>query len=329
MQAEPLLRIEGLRVVVGARGHQHEVVCGVELDVAKGEVVGLVGESGSGKSLTALAIMRLLPPGALASEGRIFFDGADLLQLPRRAMNERRGRDIAMIFQDPLTALNPAIPVGRQLYDSIRAHGPLGRRAAMAHVEELLNLVGIAHPRERVRAYPHELSGGMRQRVMTALAVASGPKLLIADEPTTALDVTVQAQIMAMLDRIRRELSISVLFISHNLDLVAEVCDRVFVMYAGQMVESGAVETLFETPRHPYTRQLLRCIPRLDGGRGAMATIPGLPPRAGCRPPGCAFEPRCDIPEARCSLEPPPCLRRPGGIAGDLTEHVAACWRAA
>jgi len=209
MQAEPLLRIEGLRVVVGARGRQHEVVCGVDLDVAKGEVIGLVGESGSGKSLTALAIMRLLLPSALASEGRIVFDGVDLMQLPRRAMNERRGRDIAMIFQDPLTALNPAIPVGRQLYDSIRAHQPLGRRAAMAHAEELLHLVGIAHPRERARAYPHELSGGMRQRVMTALAVASGPELLIADEPTTALDVTVQAQIMAMLDRIRRELAIS------------------------------------------------------------------------------------------------------------------------
>jgi oligopeptide/dipeptide ABC transporter ATP-binding protein len=319
--AEPLLRVDGLWVTFGSRATQREVVRNVDLRVERGEVVALVGESGSGKSLTALAIMQLLPAGARASSGRVMFDGTDLLQLRRRAMNERRGRDIAMIFQDPLTALNPAIPIGRQIYDCLRTHGDFGHRAATTRVEELLALVGIAHPHERARAYAHELSGGMRQRVMTALAVACGPKLLIADEPTTALDVTVQAQIMAMLDRIRRELGLAVLFISHNLDLVAEICDRTFVMYAGSVVESGPVETLFAAPKHPYTRQLLRCIPRLDWTSGPMPTIPGLPPRVGELPPGCAFAPRCDAAEERCGIEKPPIWREPG--------HMAVCWRAA
>jgi oligopeptide/dipeptide ABC transporter ATP-binding protein len=265
--------------------------------------------------------MQLLPHGARASSGRVFLEGADLLQLPRQAMNDRRGRDVAMIFQDPLTALNPTIPVGRQIYDCIRTHDDLGRTAAMNRVEELLALVGIPHPHERARAYPHELSGGMRQRVLTALAVSCGPKLLIADEPTTALDVTVQAQIMAMLDRVRRELGIAVLFISHNLDLVAEICDRTCVMYAGSIVESGPVETLFAAPRHPYTRQLMRCIPRLEQEDGPMPTIPGLPPRAGELPPGCTFAPRCDAAEPRCGRERPPTWREPG--------HLAVCWNAA
>jgi oligopeptide/dipeptide ABC transporter ATP-binding protein len=317
---EPLLRVDGLYVTFGAGANQRDVVRNVDLRIERGEVVALVGESGSGKSLTALAIMQLLPNGSRISSGRVEFDGVDLLGLKRRAMNERRGRDIAMVFQDPLTALNPTIPVGRQIYDCLRTHGNLGRLAAMARVEELLALVGIQHPRERARAYPHELSGGMRQRVLTALAVACGPKLLIADEPTTALDVTVQAQIMALLERIRRELGIAVLFISHNLDLVAEICDRAFVMYAGSVVESGPVETLFATPKHPYTRQLLRCIPRLNWVTGPMATIPGLPPSVGELPPGCAFAPRCDIAGARCG-DRPPIWREPG--------HMAVCWKAA
>lgn len=319
--SEPLLHVDGLRVSFGARGNEREVVRNVDLRIERGEVVGLVGESGSGKSLTALAIMQLLPTGARASHGRILFDGVDLLRLPRRAINERRGRDIAMIFQDPLIALNPTIPIGRQIYDCIRTHADLGHRPTLMRVEELLALVGIAHPRERTRAYAHELSGGMRQRVMTALAIACGPKLLIADEPTTALDVTVQAQIMTMLDRIRNELGLAVLFISHNLDLVAEICDRTFVMYAGSVVESGPVETLFAAPKHPYTRQLLRCIPRLDWATGPMPTIPGLPPRFGELPPGCAFAPRCDAADARCGAETPPVWREPG--------HMAVCWRAA
>ncbi len=317
----PLLQLDGLHVAFGARSSWRDVVRGVDLRVAAGEVVGLVGESGSGKSLTALAVMGLLPPGARVSSGRIVFDGTDLAGLREGAMNALRGRDIGMIFQDPLSALNPAIPVGRQIVDSLRTHASMTRRAAEARVVELLDLVGIQRPAERARAYAHELSGGMRQRVMTALAVSSNPKLLIADEPTTALDVTLQAQVIGMLDRIRRELGIAVLFISHNLDLVAQICDRVSVMYAGRVVESGAVEAVFDAPRHPYTRQLLRCVPRLDGGTGPMPTIPGLPPRLGSAIPGCPFSPRCVVSQPRCPTEPPPTRREPG--------HLSVCWEGA
>jgi oligopeptide/dipeptide ABC transporter ATP-binding protein len=236
-------------------------------------------------------------------------------------VNRLRGGAIGMIFQDPLSALNPAIPIGGQLVDAIRAHQPLGRHAARDRAEELLGLVGIPFPKERLRAYPHELSGGMRQRVMIALAVSSNPSLLIADEPTTALDVTVQAQVMDLIDRIRREFGIAVLFISHNLRLVAEIADRVCVMYAGRTVESGDVRELFASPGHPYTRQLIACIPRLDGTRGPMATIPGLPPRVGALPPGCPFAPRCEIAAEQCGAEEPPMRWR--------DQHMAACFQAA
>jgi oligopeptide/dipeptide ABC transporter ATP-binding protein len=316
-----LLRVDGLHVGFRAGDQVNNVVRGVDLRVMPGEVVGLVGESGSGKSITALAVMRLLPPGASITSGRVTFRGRDLREAGGAEMNRLRGGAIGMIFQDPLTALNPALPIGRQLGDAIRAHQTIGRRAARSRAEELLALVGIPFPKQRLRAYPHELSGGMRQRVMIALAVSSNPSLLIADEPTTALDVTVQAQVMDLIDRIRKEFGIAVLFISHNLELVAEIADRVAVMYAGRVVESGAVETLFAAPNHPYTRQLVRCVPRLDGGRGAMATIPGLPPRVGSLPPGCAFAPRCEVAEHRCGIEEPP-MRWRG-------EQMAACFLAA
>jgi oligopeptide/dipeptide ABC transporter ATP-binding protein len=315
-----LLRIDALHIAFDTPDGPRHVVRSVDLRIAPGEVVGIVGESGSGKSLTALAIMRLLPPRARITSGRILFRGRELTALPDRAINALRGSQIAMIFQDPLSALNPALTVGRQLADALRAHQDLSHRAAWSRGEELLELVGIREAAQRMRAFPHELSGGMRQRVMIALAVSGNPALLIADEPTTALDVTVQAQVMDLLDSIRREFNIAVLFISHNLELVAEVAARVSVLYAGQVVESGPVEELFGAPRHPYTRLLMDCIPRIDGGRGPMETIPGQPPQAGSVRRGCAFAARCDVPETRCTSEPPP-LRR------DAT-HVAACWRA-
>jgi oligopeptide/dipeptide ABC transporter ATP-binding protein len=316
-----LLRVEGLHVGFRAGDRMRDVVRGVDLRIKPGEVVGLVGESGSGKSITALAVMRLLPPGAAITSGRVTFRGQDLMEATNSEMNRLRGGAIGMIFQDPLTALNPALPIGRQLGDAIRAHRSVSWRQAQIRAEELLALVGIPYPKERLRAYPHELSGGMRQRVMIALAVSSNPSLLIADEPTTALDVTVQAQVMELIDRIRNEFGIAVLFISHNLELVAEIADRVTVMYAGRVVESGGVETLFATPNHPYTRQLIRCVPRLDGGRGAMPTIPGLPPRVGSLPPGCPFAPRCEVALTRCGVEDPP-MRWRG-------EQMAACFLAA
>jgi peptide/nickel transport system ATP-binding protein/oligopeptide transport system ATP-binding protein len=300
--SEDLLRIDALHVAFGER----EVVRGVDLRIAPGEVVGLVGESGSGKSMSALALMRLLPTGGRISSGAIQFKGQDLLAMPNKAFNALRGSQIGMIFQDPLSALNPAITIGQQMTDMIRAHQPLSLKAAQSRAEELLGLVGIPFPRQRLLAYPHELSGGMRQRVMIALAVSCNPSLLIADEPTTALDVTVQAQVMDLLDRIREEFGIAILFISHNLELVAEISSRVIVMYAGRVVETGEVHDLFAAPRHPYTRQLLRCIPRLDGSRGPMPTIPGLPPRIGALPPGCPFAPRCDRAEDICHRETPP-----------------------
>ena len=313
---DDLLRIDGLHVGFGDR----EVVRGVDLRIAPGEVVGLVGESGSGKSMTALATMRLLPSGGAVTSGRILFRGQDLRERSAGELNRLRGSQIGMIFQDPLTALNPALSIGRQLTDAIRTHQPLGRRAAMARAEELLALVGIPYPRQRLLAFPHELSGGMRQRVMIALAVSCNPSLLIADEPTTALDVTVQAQVMDLLDRIRSEFGIAILFISHNLELVAEISTRVTVMYAGRVVESGDVRALFASPLHPYTRQLLHCIPRLDGNRGPMPTIPGLPPKIGSLPPGCPFAPRCDFAEPRCSAEEPPIRRH--------ARQMAVCFRA-
>ena len=317
----PVIEASGLHIAYGPPGHAVEVVRGVDLTVGRGEAVGLVGESGSGKSMTALGVMRLLPRGTRIAGGSVRLEGRPLLDLSEREMALIRGRDIAMIFQDPLTSLNPAFSIGRQLTDALRAHRPIGSRAALDRAAELLDLVGIASARARLAAYPHEFSGGMRQRVAIAIAVACQPKLLIADEPTTALDVTIQAQVVDLLTRLREELGIAMLFISHNLDLVAEICDRVTVMYAGQIVEANDVHALFGAPGHPYTRQLLRCIPRLADGRGDMPTIPGAPPRFGALAGGCAFAPRCDLAQERCHSTAPPVH----GVAG----RRVACWLAA
>jgi oligopeptide/dipeptide ABC transporter ATP-binding protein len=318
---QPVLQTAGLHIGFVRNAGVVEVVRGVDLTVGAGEAVGLVGESGSGKSMTALGVMRLLPRGARILSGSVRLNGQELTALPDRRMAQLRGRDVAMIFQDPLSALNPSFTIGRQLTDAIRAHRRIGHRAAVDRAAELLSLVGIPSPRTRLDSFAHEFSGGMRQRVAIAIAVACEPRLLIADEPTTALDVTVQSQVIRLLWRLRDTIGIAVLFISHNLDLVAEICDRVAVMYAGRIVETNAVGPLFTAPRHPYTRQLLRCIPRLTDGAGLLPTIRGEPPRFGAKPPGCPFAPRCDDALPRCT-EAMPEMRRDG-------TGQAACWLAA
>ena len=314
-----LLTVEDLRVAFPERGMMAEAVRGVGFRIAPGEALGLVGESGSGKSLSVMALMQLIAPPGRITGGRAVFEGVDLLSLDAKDMRQRRGRDISMVFQDPSTSLNPAFTIGQQLVHVIRTHrADLGRRAARERAAEVLGLVGIPSPWQRLDHYPHEFSGGMRQRVLIAMAVACEPKLLIADEPTTALDVTVQARIVGLLNDLRERLGLAILFVSHNLDLVAEVCDRVAVMYAGRIVETAPVRELFTQPLHPYTRLLQRCVPRIDDRDGALQSIAGAPPRIGEMPQGCAFAPRC--PEAcdRCRSEYPATHR-----AG--TQEVA-CW---
>ena len=321
MTVDALLGIEGLRVAFPAGGGWAEAVRGVSLSVAAGEAVGLVGESGSGKSITALAAMRLLPPAARVLSGSVAFAAENLLALPERAMRQVRGRRISMVFQDPLTSLNPAFTIGTQLIDTIRAHRAVDRAAARAQAVEALDMVGIPSALRRLDFYPHEFSGGMRQRALIAMAVACRPQLLIADEPTTALDVTIQSQVIGLLNRLRRELGLAVLFISHNLDLVAEVCDRVVVMYAGRVAEEAPVAELFAHPRHPYTRLLQRCIPRLGDTGEALTSIDGAPPTLGAFPPGCAFAPRCPDAQQRCHHEAP--TERPAA------NGRVACWAVA
>ncbi len=297
---DALLSIEDLEVRFRTEEGEVTPVRGVTLSVRPGETMALVGESGSGKSVTSLATMGLLPrPAGRVSGGRILFrrrsgDTVDLAQLPPAAMRSLRGAEIAMIFQEPMTSLNPVLSIGEQIAESVRLHRGLGHGAALKRAEEMLDLVEIPDARRRVHEYPHQMSGGMRQRVMIALAMSCNPSLLIADEPTTALDVTIQAQILALIDRLRREVGMGVLFITHNLGVVAEIADRVTVMYAGQVVESSAVRPLFRAPRHPYTRALLDCLParakRGADGRRIVQSIPGSLGRVG---EGCAFAPRC------------------------------------
>jgi oligopeptide/dipeptide ABC transporter ATP-binding protein len=281
--------------------------------------VGLVGESGCGKSVTARAIMRLLPtPPARIEGGRIVLDGEDLLSLEERAMRRVRGERLGMVFQEPMTSLNPTFPVGFQIGETLRLHRDLGRRAARAQVLELLRMVGIGAPERRFAQYPHELSGGLRQRVMIAMALACRPRLLIADEPTTALDVTIQAQILDLLGRLRDELAMALLLITHDLGVVAEHADEVVVMYAGKRVEWADVRALFGAPRHPYTHGLLTSMPRLTGSAGKLPTIPGAVPDPAERGPGCPFVGRCPRALARCALEFPPSEHADG--------HGFACW---
>ncbi|HET7593919.1 MAG TPA: ABC transporter ATP-binding protein [Stellaceae bacterium] len=302
-----------------SRGTVH-AVDGVSYGVRRGEIVALVGESGSGKSVSALAMMRLLPRTARVS-GRVLFDGRDLLALPAAQMRALRGRDLAMIFQEPMTSLNPVLSIGLQLTEPLREHLGVSEARARQRAIELLTQVGITDPEHRLRQYPHQLSGGMRQRVMIAMALSCGPKLILADEPTTALDVTIQAQILDLLRDLSRRLGIALVIITHNLGIVARYADRVNVMYAAKLAEQAAAAPLFATPRHFYTLGLLRSIPRIDRGRTArLATIDGLPPDLRELPPGCRFAPRCAARIAGCE--------NPAPLAEIAADHHSACIRA-
>ena len=318
-----ILQVEDLRTTFTTDDGVVRAVDGVSFDVRAGETVALVGESGCGKSVTALSILRLVPepPGRIVG-GHVIFQGRDLLALPSAAMRQVRGREISMVFQEPMTSLNPVFSCGEQIAETLVLHERLGARAAHARAVELLRRVGIPAPEQRAAEYPHQLSGGMRQRVMIAMALACRPALLIADEPTTALDVTVQAQILELLRRLQGELGMAVLLITHDLGVVAETADRVVVLYAGQVVESCDVAAAFQRTRHPYTAGLLASLPRLGTRGERLRVIPGQVPDAARFPAACRFHPRCPAADERCrSLDPP--LEVLDGT------HRARCWRAA
>lgn len=321
----PLLEIRGLSTrYVAARGARvMPAVEDVALTLGAGETLGLVGESGSGKTTLALTIMRLLPPAARIVGGEILFEGRNLLTMPESEMRRVRGKRIAMILQDPMASLNPLFTVGDQVAEPIRVHDGAPRGSAWTRARDLLRAVRIPAPETRLGSYPHQMSGGMRQRVVGAIALACEPRLIIADEPTTSLDVTIQAQYLRLLRDLQREHGLALVFITHNLGIVARMCDRVAVMYAGRIVESGPVRDIFDAAAHPYTRALLDSIPRLgNGGARRLAAIDGHPPDLAALPPGCAFHPRCPMVRDRCRAEAPPEF-----AAGPA--HTARCWLAA
>ncbi len=319
---EALLSVRDLDIRFPYDGKMTKVVDHVSFDIFRGETVGLVGESGSGKSVTSKAILRLIedPPGRIAG-GQVMFEGQDLLHLSNKEMRKVRGGKISMIFQEPMTALNPIYTCGDQIVEAIRLHRNLDKNAAAQAAVEMLRMVGVQSPETRVKAYPFELSGGMRQRVMIAMALSSQPEILIADEPTTALDPTIQAQILQLIRDIQARMGLSVLFITHDLGIVAEMCDRVAVMYAGRIVEVAPVADLFRNPKHPYTKGLIRAVPRLDQKQDMLYSITGTVPSFADLPKGCAFMPRCPECTERCQT-PPPYV--------DINEDWSVrCWRAA
>jgi oligopeptide/dipeptide ABC transporter ATP-binding protein len=317
-----LLEVQDLQTHFLTRGGVVRAVDGVSWDIEQGETVALVGESGCGKSVTALSIMRLIsPPAGRIVGGRIDFKGRNLLTLGEEEMRRVRGREIGMIFQEPMTSLNPVLTIERQLTEGLEIHLGMSHSAALRRAAELLGLVGIPDPARRLAQYPHQFSGGMRQRMMIAMALACDPALVLADEPTTALDVTIQAQILELMKDLSRRLGAAMLIITHNLGVVARYADRVNVMYAGRIIERGTARELYGRPRHPYTLGLLRSVPRLDEPRRArLAPIEGQPPDLTRLPPGCAFAPRCAFRVERCAHEAPPL-----GPVGD-GGHVSACW---
>lgn len=301
-----LLELKELRTYFHTDDGIVKAVDGVSFTLNKGKILGIVGESGCGKSMTSLSIMRLLNEGSGCTiDGQILFDGIDLLQKSEAEMYQIRGNQISMIFQEPMTSLNPLFTIGDQIMESVMLHQRINKKAARKKAIEMLLLVGIPSPEKRVDVYPHQLSGGMRQRVMIAIALACNPKLLIADEPTTALDVTIQAQILDLMRKLREELGTSIILITHDLGVVAEMVDEVAVMYCGKIVEQATVESLFEAPQHPYTQGLLRSIPQLEGTPRRLPIIPGVVPSPTQMPVGCSFHPRCDYANEKCRVVSP------------------------
>jgi peptide/nickel transport system ATP-binding protein len=320
--SEPLLRLEELKTHFFTDDGVVRAVDGVTYELGERETLAVVGESGSGKSVTALSILRLIaePPGRIVG-GRILFKGRNLATLSSAEMRKIRGKEISMIFQEPMTSLNPVYTCGEQIIEALVLHERIDRKAARARAVAMLQLVGIPVPDQRVDEYPHQMSGGMRQRVMIAMALACRPAILIADEPTTALDVTIQAQILELLKRLQSELGMAVLLITHDLGVVAETADRVAVMYAGQVVEYCEVESAFRRTLHPYTAGLLASLPRLGDKRATLRVIPGNVPNPARFPSGCRFHPRCPVAEDRCRNQEPPVLTFDGS-------HQTRCWRA-
>ena len=321
--AEPLLSVRNLRTVFGSGPGALVAVDDVSFDVAPREVVGIVGESGSGKSVTALSIMGLLPqPQGRIAAGEIRFEGRDLLAMSARERRALRGGAMGMIFQEPMTSLNPVFTIGDQIVETIRQHERMGARAARARAVDMLGRVGIAMPARRLDDYPHQLSGGMRQRVMIAMALACSPRLLLADEPTTALDVTIQAQLLDLLRDLQAEFGMAIVLITHNMGVIAEFADRVLVMYAGRLAEEAPVGRIFDAPKHPYTIGLLSSTPDIVAESARLRTIPGSLPNLAELPPGCRFAPRCSSAIEACAAGQP-------AMRAFATDHRAACIRAA
>jgi oligopeptide/dipeptide ABC transporter ATP-binding protein len=318
--SEPLLAVDDLRVHLFTNRGVVRAVDGVGFALSAGKSLGIVGESGCGKTMTALSLMRLIPsPPARIVSGRIMFDGEDVVALDEPRLRALRGNAMAMIYQDPMTTLNPVFNVGEQIAEAVRLHRQASRAVALARAVEMLELVGIPDPARCAQSYPHQLSGGMRQRAVIAMALACHPKLLIADEPTTALDVTIQAQVLDLMRRLQRELGTAIILITHDLGVIADLVDTVVVMYAGKVVERAPVRQLFAAPRHPYTQGLLRSVPSLETREHRMRTIEGTVPSAYAMPKGCRFHPRCGIARDVCRTDEPPLV--PDGVGGE-----AACW---
>lgn len=318
--AEPLLEVEGLRTWFSGRSGTVKAVDGVSFSVTRGETLGLVGESGSGKSMTCTSLLRLVPePGGKIVGGRIMFNGRDLLTLSQKEMRAVRGAELAMILQDPLTSLNPGYTIGKQVAEAIRMHQRVSGSELERRVVDILRRVGIPAPERRAQDYPHQLSGGMRQRVAGAIALSCQPSLLIADEPTTALDATVGAQYLKLLKELQAEFDFGMIFVTHDLGIISRICDKVAIMYAGRIVETADTHTIFNTPAHPYTHALIGSIPDTDNPRQRLVAISGQPPIPRDLPPGCAFAPRCPKVMDRCRVEDP-------GEFVPGPDHMARCW---